>query len=262
MKLKIYNPEVVDCSSSWNEMVPNPQSKNLLLDIFVKLCESEAIRIITGHSLQLSFQKSPGRFGLRQAVIGFQSPGVYGFSDEGEDVPLSRYINQCGETAELNKIDGLYLEPETYARERLLSYGRDLADEMHLIPPGLNGIRRSESIIKAYFSGNYSSLPNFLPKEPLRNFSINAGVIWRAWFLPNLGSKIIEDPDYGTYIDYSNQIRDGISAETWEMSLQLGSICAGGQQGRENGDKHYPDIQKVLNDNWPGIFEVKELNGG
>lgn len=257
MKLKIYNPEVVDCSSSWNEVVPNPQSKNLLLDIFVKLCESEAIRIITGHSLQLSFQKSSGIFGTRQGVIEFQSPKVYGFSNEGEYVPLSSHIKQCGETAELNKIDGLFLEPEINARERLLSYGHDLADKMYLIPPGLNGIRRSESIIKAYFSGNYYTLPNFLPKTPLTNFSISAGVIWKSWI------KFTDDPKYGKVVDYSeNRISDGISAESWEMAVNLGGICAGGHQGREKGDKHYPDIQKVLNENWPEMFQVQELNGG
>ena len=43
MILKIYNVEVVDCSTSINLLVPNPESRKLLVDIFLTLCQSEAI---------------------------------------------------------------------------------------------------------------------------------------------------------------------------------------------------------------------------
>ncbi|MFX1448239.1 MAG: hypothetical protein ACFFCG_08885 [Promethearchaeota archaeon] len=60
-------------------MEPNPQSRSLLLDIFVKLRESEALKVITEHKLRLSFKERKGMFG-HQPEIEFQSPCTFGFS--------------------------------------------------------------------------------------------------------------------------------------------------------------------------------------
>ncbi|GAH36993.1 unnamed protein product [marine sediment metagenome] len=256
MKFKIINTEVVDCSSSWNEVIPNPQSRSLLLDVFVKVCESDAIEVITENYLCLSFQEHTGELGNYHIDVVLRSPSAFGFSeDHGVYKPLKNFILQTGKKAELNKVSGLFIAPENVAYEHLLNYYDDSC-QTYLIPPGLMGIRRSESIIKAYFSENHTSLPNFLPKKSLSYFSIGAGVIWKSWI------DYIDDIAYGKIVNYQDEsILDGISAESGEMTVFLGGICVGGQQGRENGDKHYPDIQKVLDENWPEMFKVEEQYG-
>ena len=255
MKFKIINTEVVDCSSSWNEVIPNPQSRSLLLDIFVKVCESEAIEVITENSLCLSFQEHTGEFRNYHIDVELRSPSAFGFSQSDNYQPINNFILQTGKKAELNKVSGLFIEPENIAYEHLMNFYDDSC-QTYLIPPGLMGIRRSESIIKAYFSENHTSLPNFLPKKPLSYFSINAGVIWKSWI------DYIDDITYGKIVNYQDEsILDGIGAESGEMTIHLGGICVGGQQGRENGDKHYPDIQKVLDENWPDMFKVEEQYG-
>ena len=65
MILKIFNKEIVDCSSSVNMLYPNPKSRLLLLDIITKLCESEVVTNIINIDLHLQFE-NPDKNGRKE----------------------------------------------------------------------------------------------------------------------------------------------------------------------------------------------------
>ncbi|KKM06692.1 hypothetical protein LCGC14_1741450 [marine sediment metagenome] len=253
MILKLYNKDVVDCSSSWNQVIPNPETRQLLVDIFLKICESDAVRAITSHSLQLDFSNSSNMENFH-TDIEFKSPYTHKFSNGGMyPPPLSTLFYNNDSQAKEDKIDGLFIESETTASSKVEHESKNLRHTLHLLPPGLRGLRRAVSIIKAFYSRNPNTLPRFLHNRILKNFRLYASVIWDVWAIYR------EDPQYGRVLDGEN---DSLSADSETMELFLGSFCEGGQQGRKDGAKHYPDIQRVLEDNWPTLFEVQELNGG
>jgi hypothetical protein len=253
MILKIYNTEVIDCSSSWNEVIPSPESRLLLIDIFIKICESDAVRALAGHSLNLDFKGSLDEFHYH-TDLEFNSPLPFGhISQLDYKHSISSLNYQTGAEAENNKINGLFIESAPLALERIGIERRYMPYGVHLLPPGLRGIKRSISIVRSYLSHNYKNLPTVCPHLELKNFEFGAVVIWNAW------TEYREDSEIGQYISGEY---DHIRADSRTMQLHLGGICEGGQQGRENGAKHYPDIQKVLEEYWPNQFEVRELNGG
>ncbi len=253
MILKIFNTDVVDCSSSWNEVIPSPESRQLLIDIFLKICESDAVKVITHHSSNLDFQGSLDPH-THRIDLEFESPETFGMPSQQDYFhSISSYIFQIGKVAQEDKIAGLFIEPVSLALQRIENKRRYLGHDIHLLPPGLRGIRRSISIIHAYYSRNYNALPTFCPHKELKNFSLSAGVIWKQWTVYR------DDSEHGQVL--SGEF-DGVMVDSRTMQIHLGSICEGGEQGRENGSKHYPDIQKVLDENWPQMFEVMELNGG
>ena len=112
-------------------------------------------------------------------------------------------------------------------------------------------VKKAISIIKAYYSGNSQNIPSYIPEKKLKAFSLEAIVLWKAWI------KYVDDEDYGNIIDSTKNV-DYISAESHDMTLNLGSICLGGHQGRKFGDKHLVDIQKVFDKYWPDVYIVKE----
>jgi len=116
------------------------------------------------------------------------------------------------------------------------------------------GIKRAIALVKAYQSENYQNIPSQLPKKILKSFLLSAGVLWKAWI------KYINDGEFGKIVDYKSAswIGDYITADSREMTLNLGAICLGGHQGRRYGDKHFVDIQKFLDKNWPDIYIVEE----
>ena len=253
MKLKIYNIDVVDCSSSWNEVVPNPESRQLLIDIFLKICESEAIKAITSHSLILDFKGSKDMLAFH-TDIEFRSPEAYGFNRRVDFCSdIANFDFKSGKDAETDKVAGLFIEHNAIALKHLEDEKKQFGNNLHLLPPGLHGIRRSIALLKSYYSRNFNNLPRFCQKTELRDFILRADVVWKEWV------RYQYDPEYGQVITGEH---DEISADSKKMQLHLGSICEGGHQGRENGSKHYSGIQKVLDQNWPTLFEVKELNGG
>ncbi len=170
-----------------------------------------------------------------------------------EDYFSPKYVFHSGKNAEKEKLEGLYIEPERIAQDR---FRREVYHERYvfLIPPGLRGARRAVQILRSYYSRNYHNIPYFLKNVVISSFTLSAGVIWKAWTLYQYDSNQNSPVLIGEI--------DDIRAESSEMSINLGRICAGGHQARENGGKHYVDIQKVLNENWPELYEVKELNGG
>jgi len=253
MILKIFNTEVVDCSSSWNEVVPNPQSRKLLLDIFLKICESEAVVAISGISMTLDFRGARDKFSPHRDIT-FRSSSCYHPQDRGSSIhQRDNYVFQTGIEAENDKLAGLFIERKEFTIEQMEREQLYWDKGLYLLPSGLRGIRKAISIIKSFFSRNYNSLPEAYRGRDLKNFSLDAYVVWKEWAIYK------DDPADGRII---NGEFDVISAQTEEMQLLLGGICEGGQQGRENGSKHFPSIQQVLNENWPDMFEVKELNGG
>ena len=68
-KLKIYNPEVVDCSSTWAHLTPPIESIDLLINIILGMFKSNLIVNIVEIELTLSF-------GEVSPYTTYQSPKV------------------------------------------------------------------------------------------------------------------------------------------------------------------------------------------
>jgi len=108
-QFKIYDPTIIDCSSCHNAVFPNPESLEILLEIILKICESDVVTRI-------------GQFNFWLNDIEFQSPKIIGTDDYFHD----RYRKKEGEVYslhnskfdEMNKIAGLHVELKEKSIER------------------------------------------------------------------------------------------------------------------------------------------------
>lgn len=251
MILKIYNTEIVDCSSSFNVLIPNPISLKILIDVYLRLCESNAIESIIDHNLTLYFFQEPS--------IAFISPeghtfGHYEWQSNKFRLHRIKYDLKLGDFARQNKINGLYIESTRQAQLNISNQSqkcqrRTHANKYYYNPSGLKGVRKSVEIVESLLSGIPKNLPIFLNSKELSNFEIRARVIWREW------SKYKEVPGIGFV--QCGEI-DGIYGDSRNFELYLGSICLGGHNGRPNGDKHFADVQRVLNKHYPEYI-IKEV---
>ena len=131
-KIKIYDPEVVDCSSCYNYIYPNPESREILLEMILRLYESDVVSRI-------------GQFRFWLDGIELQSPGVIGewyYKDEKENT----FDLQRGQEAEDNKLSGFFVEK----KEEMLI--RIKKNNIFSIEPGLNGIRQAIFYLKALYN--------------------------------------------------------------------------------------------------------------
>ena len=106
IQFKIYNIDFIDCSSCYNTIFPDPESHEILLEMILRVCESDVISRI-------------GQFEFWLDDIELQSANIYGSDYEGWKRDESSYDLHTGEYAERNKISGLYIEREDDARERI-----------------------------------------------------------------------------------------------------------------------------------------------
>ena len=234
---KIFNPEVVDCSSYHSTIYPDPESGKILLQILLGVCESGAVSRIG----ELSYN-----FGDEI----FSSPSV-----EVSNYGRPHFELQQGKEAELNKLAGLYVEPKEYAIKR---FRKDFKEslEMGIIEnpielkysiPGLEGIRVAVSYLMNILQDQ--------PKNPPEIYGVSLGVIWK---LEEPFSKL---PN-GRYdhIDYersviqafseSSEIRFGFSSS--EISSEMHSY--------EEYLKHLDVIQEVLENIAPGRYEADPMD--
>ncbi len=245
MILKIYNSEIVDCSSSCNILLPPPDSLKLIIDLFLRICESEAVENIVEHSITLEFEDD---------TIGLISPNGNTFGHY--EWYINKFVKhrlvydlQLGNSAKRNKTFGIYISRIHDIEEHTHHHRAGYANTLYSIPAGIKGIRKSVEVVKSLLSNNTSNLPTFLYQKTLQNFEISAKIIWKVWSLYKKISEI-------------GQVQcgevDSISGSTREMNLYLGNICLGGHQGRPQGDKHFADIQNVLNEYYPE-YTIQEV---
>ena len=94
INFKIYNLDIIDCSSCSNSIFPDPESQKVLLEILLRVCESDVVTII-------------GRFYVNINNFELQSPRVIGtenFEYEGEDYILRMSEADRGIYASMNTV--------------------------------------------------------------------------------------------------------------------------------------------------------------
>lgn len=168
-QFKIYNIDIVDCSSCPNTIYPDPESRDILLEILIRVCESDVVFRI-------------GRFKFWLDNIELQSPNVYGTDYKDWEDEDSRYDSQTGKEAEINKLLDLHVEREGDTRERIKKlkyFERQNTKKAFYIELGLKGIKKGINYINALYNNQRESLPNYLKDLNLKHFRFEGGVIWR-----------------------------------------------------------------------------------
>ena len=253
IQFKIYNIDIIDCSSCYNLIYPNPASREILLEMILRVCESDVISRI-------------GQFKFWLDDIELQSPIVYGAGGYKHKSENSRYNLQVGTKAELNKLSGLYVELKEDALERIIEpswegrHGLFICNRVFYIEPGLNGIRKAIMYIRSLYSNQRNNLPDYLKELNLKHFGFSSGIIWRMnkdWGKSKDG--IFESIDYE---------RDRIGASSTESGIEFGFGNFGGDSPdiytSERYLTHLNKITEVLDGIAPGKYmagpdEMEEL---
>lgn len=164
--IKIYNIDIIDCSSCYNLIFPNPQSREILLEMILRIYESGVISKI-------------GEFTFLLDGIELQSPKVVGASGyKNEDEP-SKFEFQSGAKAETNKLSGLYVEQKEDALKRIKKTSSLRHTQAFYIEPGLNGIKQAILYIRLIYNNQRDLLPDYLKNVELNHFKFYGGFIWK-----------------------------------------------------------------------------------
>jgi len=234
--IKIYNKEIIDCSSCHNTIYPDPESSELLLDILQGVCESDAVLVI-------------GEFSVVINDILLQTPKI-----DVNNYSKPTYELQSRVKAEVNKIARLYIEPERESRERLKVPEHNFIKESHYIEPGLQGVQKGIRYIKSLYKNDRETLPDYLKDEILEKFTISIEVIWK------MDGKHYLRPN-GTY-DHIDSERDLINAISTSSEIKFFFSNNDNYMIYASKDylEHLNTIQKVLEQVAPGMFEADPMN--
>lgn len=232
---KIFNPEIVDCSSYHSTIYPDPKSGIILLQILLGVCESEAVTRI-------------GEFS-------------YGFNDEAYSSPRVEVSNygtpyfelQQGKDAELNKLANLYVEPKDYAIKRFKEEFKNSVEmgyienpvELKYIFPGLDGIRYAVSHLMDVLQN----------RNPPTFYGVSIGVIWK------LEESYLKLPN-GSYdhIDYERSVIQALSQSSKIRFAFSTSEIISEMYSYEEYLRHLDLIQKVLENIAPGKYEADPVD--
>lgn len=193
-QFKIYDPTIIDCSTCHNAVFPDPESQKILLEIILRLCESDVVTRI-------------GEFHFWLNDIEFQSPKIIGTDDYYHDRYRERegevYSLHTSKMDEINKVSGLYVELKEKALKRIKkkyqqgNYSGFKSVEVHYIEPGLEGVRKVINYAKSLINNEPKDLPPYLKDIELNKFALGSGVIWKI----DSDTWIMNDGTYG-HINY------------------------------------------------------------
>ncbi|UCC20827.1 MAG: hypothetical protein JSV62_05985 [Promethearchaeota archaeon] len=241
-QFKIYNKEVIDCSTCHNTIYPRPESREVLLEVLLRVSESDVVSRIAEFNVQLD-------------DIELQSPRIYGADDKYDmERDNSEYTFQTGSLATKNKLSGLFVENENDAKERIknLKYFRhQYTKKAFYMEPGLEGIQKAINYIKLLYDKEQQKLPPYLKDFDLKYFSFSINVIWGMDERYRVKDGICDRID--TEHDYLN-------AGIYDSKFGFGF----GNFGGESIDiytnpyylEHLDKIQEILDEIAPGIYEA------
>jgi len=239
VQFKIYNIDIVDCSSCYNSIFPNPESREILLEMILRVCESEVISRI-------------GQFKFWLDEIELQSPNVSGHDSRKE---FSRHELQSGTEAEVNKLSGLYVEAKEDALKRIKepswasTHGLFKCTKAFYLEPGLIGIKQGIRYIRALYNNQREGLPDYIKNMELKHFGFSGGVIWKMddeWRIKD------------GFCDYISYEHDTIGGSSTELGMGLGFGNFGGDSSDIYTSQCYLDhlnaITEIIDDIAPGRF--------
>ena len=235
--IKIYNKEVIDCSSCHNTVYPDPESSELLLDILQGVCESDAVLVI-------------GEFSVLINDILLQPPKI-----DVNNYSKPNYVLQSGKEAETNRIAKLYIEPEQESRERLRIPEHSFIRESHYIEPGLQGVQKGIRYIKSLYKSDRETLPEYLNNEILKKFAVTIEVIWKM-------DNWKRDQNFEGNYDHIDSERDLITAISTSSEIKF--FFSNNDNYMIYASKYYlghlNTIQRVLEQVAPGMYEADPMN--
>ena len=173
IKLKIFNPEVVDCSSTWSYLAPPIESLELLVDILLKLLQSNLIINIGKIELTISpRENSPHTTYYSPKVIDKYFLDVL-------DYDLDSYDLYQGPEGEDNKLNELYVEKKEGFEIRIRNLQERL-DKKHpqkykylMLSPGIEGIKEAIKAMQDLDMGVKDSSVDYL--------TLYVDIIWKTW---------------------------------------------------------------------------------
>ena len=218
MKLKIFNVDVVDCSTTWAYLAPNPENIDLLRLMFYKFIYSDLIAAILQIEADFYFKD--------ESSINLYSPKAIGyFLLEEKAVDVQDYLFNTGQEARINKIHNVFIEKKDLTLKRL--EGR----KDRLLPSGLEGIEKIFSLIDSLINNDDSNLPESLKDKTLESFRLSTGVVWQSWInymKKNSDDQVInymlykeefigEDVFYNEDFEYKNVYKKKDFNQLWSL---------------------------------------------
>jgi len=173
IKLKIFIPEVVDCSSTWGYLAPPIESLELLIDILLKLVQSNLIINIGEIELKISPRENSPR-------TTYHSPKVIDkYFLDVLNYNLDSYDLYRGPKDEDNKLNELYVEKKEGFEIRIRNHQERL-DKKHpqkykylMLSPGIEGIKQAIKTIRDLDMGVEDSSVDYL--------TLYVDIIWKTW---------------------------------------------------------------------------------
>lgn len=168
-----------------NFLTPRPDSNEELLDILIKLCNSNFIGRILGIGATIHIDLKLSCKKLYLPVINLSTPLAYGYyyyydfdyeclSYKHND--YRKFPIQTDESAKENKTFNLHIEPEDKADVRLKSCSKNPKyRSIFLIPSGLNGIHKIISLFNHGFVDNEQHIGHVV------EFAIEVCVLFDLW---------------------------------------------------------------------------------
>lgn len=236
IELKIFDPDVVDCSSGFVNIIPKEPTLRLLLEMILKIVESDFIKSIG--VFRMSFQGNTG------AQIHYESPYVcteYQYNNkffESRGVEKQNMNQQHSEESKKNKTYKLFVESLESASQRKL-----LFENTQIVEAGLSGVKEGIRVISTILDGNTSDYPSIIPKNldtiVYLALSMEIGFVEGSLHVPptNFG---FESRRSVIYIDFYS---DGLPLPEEEFETPIFSFM----------DKN---IKKIFKLNWPDLFKV------
>ena len=173
IRFKIYNPEVVDCSSTWAHLAPPIESIELLTNILYELLQSDLIVNIERLELNIDYNEY-------LPYTTYTSPKILDkYFLDVLDYNLKSYDLHQGQVAEKNKLNELYIEKKKWAEAKIKKYQEDLElkhplqHKKLLLPPGIEGVKHAIRIIKDLNLGWEDCPVNFI--------MMHVDIIWKMW---------------------------------------------------------------------------------
>jgi len=210
-------------------------SRDILLQILLKLCESDAVTAI-------------GCFHFWLDSIVLRSPDVCGFDYVSDIDKEGKYVLKSGVDAKQNKLAGLYVEKEEVAIKQ-----RNKPFAEYYIEPGLNGIRKVNSYIQSLYEEERKKLPPYLKDFNLKSFEFSIPVIWGM----NKTKRIYED----NVFMFISEERDNIAGKCDSTGCSF-SFCDTIEENLNEYNEpylinHLNKIQKILDEVAPKEFELR-----
>jgi len=265
---KIFNPEVVDCSSTWSYLAPPIESIELLADIMLNLLQSDLIINIGKIDLTLNY-------GENSPYTSYKSPNVVDkYFLDVLDYDLDQYDLHQGAKAEENKINELYIEKKEIAEVRIREHQAKLDHKFPqkyknlLLPSGIVGVKEALKIIKNLNLGTENRSIEFI--------MMHADIIWKTWVgYFNITSKeriiydLIRDDEEVIYsiegldLNIRKKALNAFSHVGFEFNGGLGSTSklSLGKDFSYITRKHYEEILSFLKIQFKRQFEMDFVYG-